>query len=700
MDFGVASGIAGFASLLIQISAGIKKLRDILNNAEQAPAELEQLVSELVFLQHLMEGAKGLSPDPAFEHCEATCGLFVQGLDRLYQKLLTDSEKLKGPKMVKTLMAFRHWKRDVEDLLRSIQAAKINLLLLTSHRTSQCLSEMMLVNQLHNMSTQLSISATASDSAVAPRAPAASTSLSPGSLAPATSSLDMAVPRPRARGNCLSRYCPCSCHRTEKASRRFWALEYSPLTVFQQGCDVPSCNAAKYGGSFRIALSQLGVRWAAAIQFYIVAESGKFSMRPCFDMERIVPYTSPGFELIWTFENGLIEFEEARTGLLDLQRTDPTFPTHVNPGGKSYIEVILQRSWQTRLAGFHEKLDKKLQLLSFFMQELKTTKGTERPGFLSLCASWINEGYHMHLLKTLLGLGFDATLADTQDWPQIVPTIPIFATHTPDPFFVEYLSVLSKDNQGFSGLTPLHEAVICGPPNLIRKLASRYDINERNFLGQTPLHFAVSNPLHTKALLESNPELDAPDNYGNTPLMYAAAGNQEEAAMMLIDAGADLNVKDSRCNFSFIAYGARRQHWKLVLNCLTRIETVKGKHVAEIWAQSATALFCTLRDWRRNEEVTLDQFLLKCTDVNFHVDDPYGWNSHNTLLHYASSVSELEALIENGFNLINHTNSLGKHPLIPAVLQGNPSLVEGLCQVVIETRVRSKHTNAFLLGPR
>ncbi|KAK1976778.1 hypothetical protein LZ30DRAFT_602800 [Colletotrichum cereale] len=695
MDFGVAAGVAGFVSLLIQITSGINKLRDILKNAEQAPAELEQLLRELMFLQHLMDGAKGLSHDPALEHCEASCGLFVHGLERLIQKLPMDSEKGKGPNMVKTLLVFRHWKKDVEDLLRNIQAAKINLILLTSHRTSQCLGEMMLVNRLHQPPAPVSTSAITNDPAVPQILPIASSRQSPGSFISMTNSLGMVAPRARARArrSCLSRSCSCSCHRTERTSRRFWALEYTPPAVFRQTCDVPSCNAAKYGGTFRIALSQLGVRWAAAIQFYILAESGKFSMRPCFEMERIVSYTFPGFELIWRCKDGFIGFEEARNGLLELKRTDPTFPAHVNPDGKSHIEVIIQIQdpWWP---------EKQFELLQLFMQELKITKGTESPQFLPLCAGWVEYGYHMDLLETLLELGFDTTLADPQYWPEVSSPDWRAEKSTPDPFFVKYLSILCKDNQGkshilhphscskitvefhilgFAGLSPLHEAVVFGPSESIRNLIPRSEVNERNILGQTPLYFAVSNPLHLEALLQSNPDLDAPDKCGITPLMYAAAENREESVMMLLDAGANLGAEERRYSRTFINYGALRRHWKLVLKCLSRINDLRGKQAAEAWARNATVLFhVKYPDRLEKRDVTLDQFLIKCGDVNFFYDNLQTGHLNRTLLHDASSTSDLDALLDNGFNLINHADSAGQYPLMTAAARGKVSLVEGL----------------------
>jgi hypothetical protein len=71
--------------------------------------------------------------------------------------------------------------------------------------------------------------------------------------------------------------------------------------------------------------------------------------------------------------------------------------------------------------------------------------------FLARCANWVGEGPHLQLLEILLELGFDASLVDSphaQDWPE--PSSPNWWAEglTPDPFFVEYQSMLLRDNQG------------------------------------------------------------------------------------------------------------------------------------------------------------------------------------------------------------------------------------------------------------
>jgi len=149
------------------------------------------------------------------------------------------------------------------------------------------------------------------------------------------------APKPRRRWNCAERQCSCSCHRTIRTTGRFVQFEYTPLDVFRQTCDQKSCNVTKYGGKFSFALSQFGIRWCAIIQFHVLAAPGKVLFRPAFEVERIVPYTSPGFEILWRCKHDLISVDEAQDRLVILYRSDPTFKNHVDPSGMSYIEVKL-----------------------------------------------------------------------------------------------------------------------------------------------------------------------------------------------------------------------------------------------------------------------------------------------------------------------------------------------------------------------
>lgn len=147
--------------------------------------------------------------------------------------------------------------------------------------------------------------------------------------------------RPKRHRSCTVRHCSCRCHRRTGINRRFWALDYNPLAVLRENCDRAECNATEYGFSFRVALTQLGINWSLAIGLQVQMAAGRVGLRPNLQMERTVPYTSPGFELIWRCSHNLISYEEAQQGLVDLYRSDPTFKNHVAPDGRSYIEVGL-----------------------------------------------------------------------------------------------------------------------------------------------------------------------------------------------------------------------------------------------------------------------------------------------------------------------------------------------------------------------
>lgn len=231
---------------------------------------------------------------------------------------------------------------------------------------------------------------------------------------------------------------------------------------------------------------------------------------------------------------------------------------------------------------------------------------------------------------------------------------------------------------GFAGMTPLHEAVLFDSPESVRKWTSRSNKDETNAFGQTPLHLAISNPQYLRILIQAGYELDARDNYGITPLMYAAATNKEEAVMALVDAGSDLSARDTQWKRTFMSYAALRQHWKLILNVLNRIEDYAGKRAAESWAEFATYLFLAVYpDIPGSSGVSLDQLLAKCGTVNL-IFDASEDQKNNCLLHHVRSPTDFEALLGNGFKIVNHVNSAGQHPAMVAANRCDSALVSRL----------------------
>jgi ankyrin repeat protein len=100
--------------------------------------------------------------------------------------------------------------------------------------------------------------------------------------------------------------------------------------------------------------------------------------------------------------------------------------------------------------------------------------------------------------------------------------------------------------------SPLHIAAFRGDLNEIRKLLSEHvDINQktptaRPGRGETALHLAIGQAHADAALLliDAGANINIPDEAGDTPLHVAAVNNLPTVIQVLLDRGADINAKD------------------------------------------------------------------------------------------------------------------------------------------------------------
>ncbi|KAJ8520735.1 hypothetical protein ONZ45_g2454 [Pleurotus djamor] len=103
------------------------------------------------------------------------------------------------------------------------------------------------------------------------------------------------------------------------------------------------------------------------------------------------------------------------------------------------------------------------------------------------------------------------------------------------------------DKTDGSGWTALHIAVSAGHEEIVRELVGAgADVQKPNDKGLTPLHRAATTGSvgFIKLLLESakppvKVRLNTADRVGNTPLHLAMESGHAEAAVLLINAGAD-----------------------------------------------------------------------------------------------------------------------------------------------------------------
>ncbi|KAI5456369.1 hypothetical protein BGZ63DRAFT_496357 [Mariannaea sp. PMI_226] len=684
--FGIITGAVSLVSFIVDLHAGIHTLREIRRHAKEAQADLNFLELEVERLGRLLSQVDTTAPcvdDIVFQEliqqCRLSCSEVVQNLTKLDEKLKERLKKTTKQKLVPKVIAFRNWKDDLEDLKRNLQRARDDLLMAMIYRTSTQVNRLALDTPL----------LTATVSTVS-----RSEEKFGSSARTVEESLQISRPPRRNRPwNCETRHCSCSCHSMTRTGGRFWELQYTPLSVFRNACDNESCSVTKYSVGFRVALSQLGIRQSLALYFHVATGGGSISLRPALTMERIVPHTSPGFEIIWRAEYGLITLQEARNSLITLRNSDRTFKDHVNPSGKSYIEQLALRQW------FGSE-DVQIGLLRLFMVEFDMKRGTENTSFLLHCARWIEEGGHLAWLEYLVQFGYDATLIDSptaQDWPE--PQLdPVWrwVYSAPDPFFIDYIQLLCRDNQGFGMMTPLHEAVLSSDTEVVRTWAARSRKDERNFLGQTPLHIAVLQPHHLETLIQSGHTVDAVDKYGITPLMYAAAMDQEESIMKLLEAGAAPHITDTLFKHCFLQYAAARGHWHLMIPILEKVKLLAVQDYAKGLAKLVVILsHIRYPDWFGTRCFSLDQILDQCGSVNFTCGKFE--SQDNTLLHYVKTVAEVDALLKHGCSLINYENSTRRTPLLSALAK--PICKSDLIERLMDAGANINHKDHFSHTP-
>jgi ankyrin repeat protein len=93
----------------------------------------------------------------------------------------------------------------------------------------------------------------------------------------------------------------------------------------------------------------------------------------------------------------------------------------------------------------------------------------------------------------------------------------------------------------------IHQAAREGSIEAVKQhIADGADVNAKNFMGWTPLHFVASrrDKEIAELLIAKGADVNAKDDDGSTPLHVAAYNGHKEIVVLLIDAGADVNAQD------------------------------------------------------------------------------------------------------------------------------------------------------------
>ncbi|OHE96000.1 hypothetical protein CORC01_08693 [Colletotrichum orchidophilum] len=179
----------------------------------------------------------------------------------------------------------------------------------------------------------------------------------------------------------------------------------------------------------------------------------------------------------------------------------------------------------------------------------------------------------------------------------------------------------------------------------------------------------------------------------------ALVKNHEESVTLLIESGANINVRDTRYGRDFLDYAAIRKHWKLIYNFLVQLETLAEKSIVESWAKKAVILYhIDYPDHFGEREISLHQLLMKCSSANFTFDKVKQGTRDNCLLHFATRVTDFEALLSSGFKLFHQRNSDGQTPLMVAAKSFKPDLVKRLLDNGADSVIPEQKCTRELLG--
>ena len=216
----------------------------------------------------------------------------------------------------------------------------------------------------------------------------------------------------------------------------------------------------------------------------------------------------------------------------------------------------------------------------------------------------------------------------------------------------EVPAVVKTNNASTENRPLLHFAVIhCPRPEIVEILArAKAKINEQDSEFCMPIHLAVMNKGMIEPLIKFGADVNGKTNYGKTPLLMAVERNNMEIAACLIDAGANVNEKNSLGRPVPLIVTAIKNGNKKMLDYLIG----RGAAVNECDVDNRTPLFDAIRE---NSNLEIIKSLVSAgADVNHRASTKFGagWDEVQimTPLHEAAqcdcNVEILKYLISRG----------------------------------------------------
>ena len=219
------------------------------------------------------------------------------------------------------------------------------------------------------------------------------------------------------------------------------------------------------------------------------------------------------------------------------------------------------------------KIFKCIVLIGIFLIQSKTHAGSYEDFFKAV------QFDNVRTVQTLLQRGFDPNTVN----PEGIPAL-MLAVQEPSLKVAELLASWPQTKtevRNANDESPLMLAALRGYLPLVKKLvANDADVNKP---GWTPLHYAATGghvPI-VEFLLDESAYIDAESPNGTTPLMMAAMYGSPEAVKVLIQAGADLTLKNQlgMTALDFAVRGQRANARDLIETGLARLAERQKRNV-------------------------------------------------------------------------------------------------------------------------
>jgi ankyrin repeat protein len=218
--------------------------------------------------------------------------------------------------------------------------------------------------------------------------------------------------------------------------------------------------------------------------------------------------------------------------------------------------------------------------------------------------------------------------------------------------------------------SPLHNAAYLGDADIVDVLLKKgaTSLNEGNFRGQTPLHFACErgHPEVVTRLLDAGADTEARDMLGRTPLMATAASKNMEVVKALLKKGADTNasLKRGSVPYTTLTVVAMSGFKDLVDLLIDKEAAISNETLDRTLASAVQGGHFRLFEYVRNKGLDL---------AGLKEKDP-GWVYPAAA---GGSVEIMKALLAHGFSL-DQKDSDGWTPLHLAAVGGHIKMIEFL----------------------